>query len=102
MFTLLLPRYKGAPPMVVLDSKMYLLAWLACTRGTPQTVARAVWEAVATPKPPRPLERVMLEPRKWRATAARVVEIDVPGVQVTCGFGTGIANEGGHIVREQL
>ena len=69
VFALLVPRHRMAPTMVIPYRRLCWVARQARTRGTPQTIAEAVWEAVPTPKVTGPLGRPPLEFRKlgWRS-----------------------------------
>ena len=50
VFALLVPGHRVAPTMVIPYRRMCWLARQARTRGTPQTIIQAVWEAVPMPK----------------------------------------------------
>ena len=64
VFALLVPGHRVAPTMVIPYQRMCWLARQARTRGTPQTIIQAIWEAVPTPKVTGPLGRALQEIRK--------------------------------------
>ena len=67
--TLLLLGQRVAPSMVIPYRRMCWLAHLACSPGTAQTVAEAIWEGTQSPKPTSPLKRALHEFRRlgWRS-----------------------------------
>ena len=64
VFALLVPGHRVASTMVIPYRRMCQLAQQARTRGTPQTIIQAIWEAVPTPKVTGPLGRALQEFRK--------------------------------------
>ena len=63
---------------------MFCLAHLACTQGTAQTVARAIWEETEPPKATGPFGRAMQELRKLgRCTARGWWHETPPGTKTT-------------------
>ena len=70
VFALWAPGHRGAPSMVVPYHTICWLARMARTRGTPQTIAQAIWEHRTTNRVQRPMGQALKELSRlgWQAT----------------------------------
>ena len=103
VFALLVPRQRVAPTMLIPYKRARWLANLARTRGTPQSIAQAVWQTDPVPKKTGPMGRAMEELRKlgwlpvqgwWQWT--------YPGARKPVNMALDAKEEVEHILREEL
>ena len=103
VFALLVPGHRVAPTMVIPYRRMCWLARQARTRGMPQTIIQAIWEAVPTPKVTGPLGRALQEFRKlgWQPQT-RWWKWTYPGAHAPLNLAPDSESSVEHIFREVL
>ena len=103
VFALVVPGHRVAPTMLIPYKRACWLASLARTRGTPQSIAQAVWETDPMPKQTGLMGRPLGELRKlgW-LPVQRWWQRTYPGAKKPVNMALDAKEEVEHILQEEL
>ena len=103
VFALLVPGHRVAPSMMVPYRRICWLARMARTRGTPQTIAQAVWEHRMTNSVQGPMGQALKELSRlgWQATCGWW-QWTYPGALAPVNMALEFQEAVEHVVREEL